>query len=287
MYVGQQTSADTVYLFKEYESIDSAKSRTYSKELGEWVEIETDILRPVIRSGKIARYTATTTALILFPYEVINNNARLYTAKEMQTRFPLAWSYLKRNRRLLEDREKGKFKDDQWYRFGRSQNLGMWEQPKIMVPYMITNLAAYYDVSDNYYFINVTTGGYGITVDESEIDYVYLCALLNSRLLDFYLKQVSTNFRGGYMAANKQYIEQLPIRTIDPTNPTDVAQHDHLVALVQQMLDLHQRHAAEGNPQMKTMLQRQIDATDRQIDRLVYGLYGLTAEEVEVVEGMG
>ena len=53
-----------------------------------------------------------------------------------------------------------------------------------------------------------------------------------------------------------------------------------------QMLDLHQRHAAEANPQVKTMLQRQIDATDRQIDRLVYGLYGLTAEEVGVVEGV-
>ena len=52
------------------------------------------------------------------------------------------------------------------------------------------------------------------------------------------------------------------------------------------MLDLHRRAAAEGNPQVKTLLQRQIDATDRQIDRLVYGLYGLTAEEVGVVEGV-
>ena len=283
MYVGQQTSADTVYLFKEYESIDSAKSRTYSKELGEWVEIETDILRPVIRSGKIARYTATTTALILFPYEVINNNARLYTAKEMQTRFPLAWSYLKRNRRLLEDREKGKFKDDQWYRFGRSQNLGMWEQPKIMVPYMITNLAAYYDVSDNYYFINVTTGGYGITVDESKIDYVYLCGLLNSRLLDFYLKQVSTNFRSGYMAANKQYIEQLPIRTIDFTDPADVKHHDEMVALVMRMLELHKRMSTEGNPQVVTMIQRQIAATDQQIDQLVYKLYMVSQGEIDTL----
>ena len=65
----------------------------------------------------------------------------------------------------------------------------------------------------------------------------------------------------------------------------DSAQHDCLVALVQQMLDLHQRIAAKGNLQVKTMLQRQIDATDRQIDRLVYGLYGLTAEEVGVMEG--
>ena len=35
----------------------------------------------------------------------------------------------------------------------------------------------------------------------------------------------------------------------------------------------------------KTALQRQIDATDRQIDQLVYELYGLTVEEIEIVEG--
>jgi hypothetical protein len=33
------------------------------------------------------------------------------------------------------------------------------------------------------------------------------------------------------------------------------------------------------------MLQRQIDATDRQIDRLVYDLYGLTEAEIRFVEG--
>ena len=33
------------------------------------------------------------------------------------------------------------------------------------------------------------------------------------------------------------------------------------------------------------MLQRQIDATDRQIDRLVYELYGLTDAEIQIVEG--
>ena len=46
----------------------------------------------------------------------------------------------------------------------------------------------------------------------------------------------------------------------------------------------HQRHAAEANPQVKTMLQRQIEATDRQIDQLVYELYGLTEEEIAIVE---
>jgi hypothetical protein len=34
----------------------------------------------------------------------------------------------------------------------------------------------------------------------------------------------------------------------------------------------------------KTFLQCQIDATDRQIDQLVYELYGLTDEEIKIVE---
>jgi hypothetical protein len=50
------------------------------------------------------------------------------------------------------------------------------------------------------------------------------------------------------------------------------------------MLDLHKRMAAEQAPHAKTMLQRQIEATDRQIDALVYELYGLTEAEVAVVE---
>lgn len=51
------------------------------------------------------------------------------------------------------------------------------------------------------------------------------------------------------------------------------------------MLDLNKRLAAEQNPQMKTILQRQIATTDGQIDRLVYELYGLTEEEIAIVEG--
>lgn len=35
---------------------------------------------------------------------------------------------------------------------------------------------------------------------------------------------------------------------------------------------------------VEQMLQRQIEATDRQIDRLVYELYGLTADEIRVIE---
>jgi hypothetical protein len=55
--------------------------------------------------------------------------------------------------------------------------------------------------------------------------------------------------------------------------------------LVERMLALHQQRAAAKTEHEQTTLQRQIDATDREIDRLVYELYGLTEEEVRVVEG--
>ena len=58
-----------------------------------------------------------------------------------------------------------------------------------------------------------------------------------------------------------------------------------LVALVEKMLALHQQLAAAKPPQDTNLLQRQIDATDRQIDQLVYALYGLTDEEIALVEG--
>ncbi|MFZ1553704.1 MAG: hypothetical protein WAV53_20095 [Anaerolineae bacterium] len=60
-----------------------------------------------------------------------------------------------------------------------------------------------------------------------------------------------------------------------------------MVSLVTQMLDLHKRLAAEGIPHEKAALQRRIEATDRQIDALVYELYGLTDAEIAVVEQEG
>jgi hypothetical protein len=50
------------------------------------------------------------------------------------------------------------------------------------------------------------------------------------------------------------------------------------------MLALHQQLAATKTPQDSTLLQRQITATDKQIDQLVYALYGLTDDEIALVE---
>jgi hypothetical protein len=58
-----------------------------------------------------------------------------------------------------------------------------------------------------------------------------------------------------------------------------------MVTLVEQTLELHKRQAVAKSQSDCDLYQRQIDATDRKIDKLVYELYGLTDEEIKIVEG--
>ncbi len=51
------------------------------------------------------------------------------------------------------------------------------------------------------------------------------------------------------------------------------------------MISLHKQLAAALTPTDKTLFQRQIASTDHQIDTLIYGLYGLSEEEIRVVDG--
>jgi hypothetical protein len=88
-----------------------------------------------------------------------------------------------------------------------------------------------------------------------------------------------------YLRFFGQYLEGFPVRTIDYSNPADVTCHDRMVSLVEQMLYLHKQLKEARTPHEQTSLQRQIEATDGQIDALVYELYGLTEEEIRIVEG--
>ena len=60
--------------------------------------------------------------------------------------------------------------------------------------------------------------------------------------------------------------------------------HEQMVGLVERMLGLEEKLHVSRTDHDKRLLQRQIEATDRQIDELVYKLYDLTDEEIEIVE---
>lgn len=96
-------------------------------------------------------------------------------------------------------------------------------------------------------------------------------------LVEFAVQQ-ATQMRGGYFSFESRFIRSLPI-----AEPQD-ALADTIRSNVMTMFDLHKRLAAARTPDEKNSIQRRIDGTDGEIDRLVYELYGLTEDEIAIVE---
>jgi len=116
-----------------------------------------------------------------------------------------------------------------------------------------------------------------ISPNDNQKILMYLSALLGSKLMNFW----SLNYLADDM--NQSYLSKIPIRTIDFSNSTDNEYYKKIISLVSKMLLLNKE--SPTTPQEKESLQREIEATDKQIDQLVYDLYGLTEEEIKIVEG--
>jgi hypothetical protein len=112
----------------------------------------------------------------------------------------------------------------------------------------------------------------------------YLLGILNSRLAHLFLVANRLRVPKAPVLPAHVALKNFPIYVPDFDEPADVARHDCIVALVTQMLDLHKRLNTTTLEHEKTVIQRQIEVTDREIDNLVYELYGLTEEERRIVE---
>lgn len=86
-------------------------------------------------------------------------------------------------------------------------------------------------------------------------------------------------------SANRQFLSQLPFRLLDFSNPADKATHDTLAKLVETMLSTKASLAEAQTDKDQNYYKAKCAGLDRQIDELVYELYGLTAEEIKIVEG--
>ncbi len=108
----------------------------------------------------------------------------------------------------------------------------------------------------------------------------FVLAVINSRLMNWYYHTLNPEMGEVFAEVKKTNVGKLPV--VVP--PESDGRYRALIALCTQMLDLceHRRHCRVDRE--RTVFARQIDATDRQIDKLVYELYGLTDSEIEVVE---
>ena len=80
-------------------------------------------------------------------------------------------------------------------------------------------------------------------------------------------------------------LKSLPIPFVEGSRLKAI--HDTIASLVEKILSLNRQLPDVTTPHEQTALERQIEATDRQIDAMVYELYGLTEEEIAIVEGRG
>jgi len=113
----------------------------------------------------------------------------------------------------------------------------------------------------------------------------YILGLINSRLMTFYhRKQFLDEFKMRFQKILIKDCRRFPIHSVDFTNPADKSLHNRIVASVERMLELHKQLTAANTDHDRTTSQRQIDATDSQIDKFVYELYGLSDDEIKIVE---
>jgi type I restriction-modification system DNA methylase subunit len=224
---------------------------------------ERDIFLPYLRGRNVNRYS----------YEHTGENL-LFSDGISEAGYPNVMSYLKAHRRALEARTDIQGTSKKWYELRPCKYYDLLRKPKIIYSSVAQNGTFVLDEEGT--FIDKTC--YFIPSKDK-----YLLGLLNSKLLFYYFSHIAVQRRGGYFEYLTIYVSQLPIRPVNFSEPAEKAMHDKMVSLVERMLELHKR--SPRTPQEQEMVKREIESTDVRIDRLVYALYGLSEDEVKVVEG--
>src|SRR5690606_4968457 len=129
---------------------------------------------------------------------------------DMRTRYPGAYEYLSRHRQRLESRERGRFRGETFYRYGRPQNLKFLgaREPKVVIPDVANQGRALLDrcsamVLDSAYALR--------PLAESGLTSEHLLVLMNSRAVFLWISETGIALRGGYLRLKTRYLEHLPL----------------------------------------------------------------------------
>jgi hypothetical protein len=227
-------------------------------EFAKQENLEKQYLKQCIRGGQFSRYCCPprTDEFVLY----ITNNFDPKVGKNIHR-------YLLANKALLIRKSVEKKKGlREWHVLFRARDENLFVKPKILFRQTGDKIVTAPDHEVGYYCINSVH--VALVKKEFESRIQYLLGLLNSRLMTFYYRQISQE-QGRVLAEVKpQRIRALPIADVSQSKQTPI------VELVDRILAAKKR-----NPEADT------SALEREIDQLVYRLYGLTQEEIAVVEG--
>lgn len=263
-FAGIQTSADETMILKQIEE-DTEQGLLWvqAKGGGEPFWVEKAALRKFLFGKDVARWGVQWDEWwVIFPYfehlgryilipssdyqewERINKRGGRETVfapfkrypdntPVLDTLYPRLWAYLEGKEVELRKRENGRYKRERndeyrWYDLARPQSLDCFERPKIVLQ-VSSNSAKYTHDFEGYFFTaGGTSGVYGI-MPEINISPLFLSSVLNSNVLDFYLKSISSIFSGGYYSYGDQFIKDLPIP------PVTLEQETTLSSLAEQL----------------------------------------------------
>jgi very-short-patch-repair endonuclease/type II restriction/modification system DNA methylase subunit YeeA len=236
-----------------------------------------NFLKPVLRGRNIKPYETDYQKewIILIPkgytiktmLEIKEDMINEPTPRYGYVEYDEAWEWIKRELpsiaehlgQFREQAEKRFDKGDYWWELRACAYLKEFEKPKIIYKDIAQRLTFSYD--ENAYFTNNTN--YFIT---GNVNLKYLTAILNSKLMDFYYRLISTQLGENAVRLFTQYVENIPIKQISETEE----------AVFSSLIDEIILCKSESKDTSKQ---------ESEIDRLVYELYGLSEEEIAVVEG--
>jgi len=166
-----------------------------------------------------------------------------------------------------------------WYEMQDSMDyFKEFENPKIIFPDIAKESRMCYDTDGLY----VGNTAYILPTND-----LYLLGVLNSKLVFLYYKRNSTVLgdadKGGRLRWIYQDVIKIPIKTIN-NSQTDSSLQTEIISLVKSLHAFNKQLPLARTDFDKERLTRQIESADHRIDEIVYELYGLSVEEIKIVE---
>ncbi|MFK5976737.1 MAG: TaqI-like C-terminal specificity domain-containing protein [Sulfurovum sp.] len=264
IFTGLQTAKDSVYFIKDCKYKDNLVIG-FSEELNKEIQIEIGLVKPLLKGNDVHRYEKLqSNKVVIFPYYIKDKKAILYTEEEIKEIFPYGYSYLKECEEILRGRERGRFNiDGEWFQLGRKQ--GMFQEiEKLITPYLSLGSQLSYDKNGEFYG---NTKCFGlIKFSKIKESYKFYLAILNSKLMWFFIKNTSAVFSGGYYTYTKDSLSSFPIpkiKNIEDTKPFEILV-DYVMLL--KTLDTNIDKYADNENIIKYHFEEVLDA-------LVYELY--------------
>lgn len=278
IFQGLKTGGDRIYIVDELEPPSDGTTLVHSRATNRSHRIETSILHELFKGGDAeAFHTGEVQRRVIFPYETSEADVSLFSPDRMERDFPFAWDYLTQNREALEGRDRGAMAGPAWYAYSRNQALDVMPQPKIFCRELTDSAAYVSDRDGSMFFTGGAAGGYGlISIDLSS---EYLLGLLNSKLLDWFVKRGGTALQGGYYSFEARFIRNVPIRRSNAA--TRRVLEGHVRRIEELFADRDKAELAAS----REMIEREIASTRAMVDDFVFDLYEVSeAERRAVIE---